>query len=136
MNPIGVVTNPNSGKNRRNPGRCAELERALGRWGVVRETHDLAALERVLVEFFDLGADVWVCDGGDGTLHWMLTLGDRIASERGVPLPRIVPDWASTTSSTRAISPALTTTRSPWTSSSLRPGARIDSPHPREAVAR
>jgi len=91
MNPIGVVTNPNSGKNRRNPGRCAELERALGRWGVVRETHDLAELERVLVEFFDLGTDVWVCDGGDGTLHWMLTLGDRIARERGVPLPRIVP---------------------------------------------
>jgi hypothetical protein len=91
MNPIGVVTNPNSGKNRRNPGRLGELERAIGRYGVVRQTHDLDELERALVEFFDLGCDVWVCDGGDGTLHWMLTIGDRLARARGRALPRIVP---------------------------------------------
>ncbi len=91
MNPIGVVTNPNSGKNRRNPGRRGELERAIGRFGVVRQTHDLDELERALVEFFDLGCDVWVCDGGDGTLHWMLTIGDRLARARGKTLPRIVP---------------------------------------------
>jgi hypothetical protein len=91
MSPIGVVTNPNSGKNRRNPGRRGELERALGRFGVVRQTHDIAELERALAEFLDLGTDVWVCDGGDGTLHWMLTIGDRLARERGRSLPRIVP---------------------------------------------
>jgi len=91
MSPIGVLTNPNSGKNRRNPGRREQLERAVGRAGVVRQTRDLAELERVLEEFFDLGCDVWVCDGGDGTLHWMLTIGDRLARERGRPLPRIVP---------------------------------------------
>lgn len=91
MMPIGVLTNPNSGKNRRNAGRRAELERALGRFGVVRETKDTAEIERVLGEFFDLGCDTWVCDGGDGTLHWMMTVGDRIARERGVSLPRVVP---------------------------------------------
>jgi diacylglycerol kinase family enzyme len=93
---IGVLTNPHSGKNRKDPGRRAELERLVGRHGVVRQTRDLDELQTVLHEFFDLGCQYWVCDGGDGTLHWMLSVGNRVARERGngsgpIPLPAIVP---------------------------------------------
>lgn len=75
--PIGVLTNPNSGKNRRCPDRAAQLRRAVGRHGVVRETRSLAELGDVVDEFLDAGFDRWVCDGGDGTLHWLVTEADR-----------------------------------------------------------
>ncbi len=94
---IGVVTNPNSGKNRRRGGdRVEQLERAVGRHGLVRQTEDLDALRTVLHEFFDAGCDHWVADGGDGTLHWLLSVGWQVACERAggsraARLPRVVP---------------------------------------------
>ncbi len=88
---IGVLTNPRSGKNRRNPGRLHELERAVGRHGVVRQTRDLDELAKVLREFGELGCAYWVCDGGDGTLHWMLSTASRIAKDGDDPWPQIVP---------------------------------------------
>lgn len=95
---IGVVTNPNSGKNRRRGGdRALELTRAVGRHGLVRETKDLDELRSVLHEFYDAGCDYWVSDGGDGTLHWMLSVGWQVAHERSedgeepVSLPRVAP---------------------------------------------
>lgn len=89
---IGVLTNPNSGKNRRNPGRLTELDRAVARWGLVRQTRDLSELQPAVEEFLDLGCRYWVVDGGDGTLHWMLTTGYQITRERGLQrLPHVVP---------------------------------------------
>lgn len=94
---IGVVTNPNSGKNRRRGGdRKLELERAVGRHGIVRQTADVDELRAVLHELFDEGCDHWVADGGDGTLHWLLSVGYQVARERSggntpVRLPRVVP---------------------------------------------
>ncbi|MEX1365969.1 MAG: diacylglycerol kinase family protein [Nannocystaceae bacterium] len=97
---IGVVTNPHSGKNRRRGGdRLQQLQQAVGRHGIVRQTKDLDELREVLGEFIDAGCDHWVSDGGDGTLHWMLSVGWQVARERArrggdaVPatLPRIVP---------------------------------------------
>ncbi|MBX7078362.1 MAG: hypothetical protein K1X88_04175 [Nannocystaceae bacterium] len=93
---VGVLSNPNSGKNRRQPGRRRELERAVGSVGIVRQTRDLAELEAVLDEFLDAGCRYWVCDGGDGTLHWMLSVADarvRARREAGheTPWPRVVP---------------------------------------------
>jgi len=94
---IGVVTNPNSGKNRRRGGdRKLELERAVGRHGIVRQTCDVHELRAVLHELFDAGCDHWVADGGDGTLHWMLSVGFQVARERNggktpTRLPRVVP---------------------------------------------
>lgn len=91
MSRVGVLTNPHSGKNRGRPEREAELRRAAGRIGVVRATGSLDALPGALEDFFDAGCDYWVCDGGDGTLHWMLSIGDAIARRRGTSLPRILP---------------------------------------------
>lgn len=102
---IGVLTNPNSGKNRkRHPtdptGRLRELEAAAGPLAIVRQTAELQQLRDVVAELFDRGCDYWVCDGGDGTLHWLLATALDVAREReglapGDPklpaLPKIVP---------------------------------------------
>lgn len=94
--PIGVITNPNSGKNRARGRRRYELERAIGRQGIVVETRELSELRGAVETLLDAGCRYWVCDGGDGTLHWLLSVGHRIARERGnghgpIPLPKIVP---------------------------------------------
>ena len=96
MASIGVLTNPNSGKNLRHRGRRLELERAVGACGMVRETRSTDELVTVVDEFLDAGCEYWVCDGGDGTLHWLLSVGHRRALARaanGAPLrlPRIAP---------------------------------------------
>ncbi len=90
---IGVLTNPNSGKNRGNPSRARQLERAVGGRGIVRQTRDTTELARVIDEFIDAGCRYWVCDGGDGTLHWLLTVGDARLRAAGLDArwPQIVP---------------------------------------------
>jgi len=66
----------------------------------VRQTTELAQLRDVVAELFDRGCEYWVCDGGDGTLHWLLATALDVAREReglapGDPtlpkLPKIVP---------------------------------------------
>lgn len=90
---IGVITNPNSKKNWRHPHRRAAIQRALGDDGVVRETRSLEALPGVVSELLDAGTRYWVCDGGDGTLHWVLNAVHDEVRRRGEdrPLPIIVP---------------------------------------------
>ena len=88
---IGVLTNPNSGKNRRNPGRLADLERAVAGHGVVRQTQSLDELADVVREFDALGCRYWVVDGGDGTLHWLLSTAMQLRAERDAPWPMVIP---------------------------------------------
>jgi len=93
---IGVITNPNSKKNYRRPQRRRSLERAVGAHGVVRETRSLAELPRVVDELLDAGCTYWVCDGGDGTLHWVLNglhaaVRERTPAGQPLTLPVIVP---------------------------------------------
>ena len=93
---IGVITNPNSKKNYRHPNRRRSLEQAVGAHGVVRETRSLDELPAVIAELLDAGCQHWVCDGGDGTLHWVLNslyAAVRARTPVGQPLdiPVIVP---------------------------------------------
>jgi diacylglycerol kinase family enzyme len=93
---VGVITNPHSGKNRNNPDRRVALQRAVGRHGIVRETQELDDLGDVVDELIDAGCRHWVCDGGDGTLHWLISVADarlRARRDRGddVVWPSIVP---------------------------------------------
>jgi diacylglycerol kinase family enzyme len=93
---IGVITNPNSKKNRHRHGRVAELERIVGTHGIVSETRSTDELRPILRTFLRNGVEYWVADGGDGTLHWLLNEGHALLSEaefagrRGV-LPVTVP---------------------------------------------
>ncbi|MEZ4383299.1 MAG: diacylglycerol kinase family protein [Nannocystaceae bacterium] len=93
-NAVGVITNPNSKKNWRFPERRGAIQRAVGRFGVVKETQSLDELPRAVDELLDAGTKYWVCDGGDGTLHWVVnTLKDRLYARAGddADLPVIVP---------------------------------------------
>jgi hypothetical protein len=82
---IGVITNPNSKKNRRRHNRAAELQAIVGNFGIVRQTPNTDAIGPVIGEFKERGVDFWVSDGGDGALYWMLNkaneqLGQGVSS--------------------------------------------------------
>ncbi|MCB9566591.1 MAG: hypothetical protein H6710_05155 [Myxococcales bacterium] len=91
---VGVITNPNSKKNWRFPERRGAIQRAVGSHGIVRETRNLEELPIAVSELLDAGVKYWVCDGGDGTLHWVLnTLHTTLRERDGddLELPVIVP---------------------------------------------
>ena len=73
MSGIGVVLNPKSGKNLRDPGAARRLARTLGDRGVVREAHSIDELYRIAEDFQRLEIDVLGISGGDGTNHVTLT---------------------------------------------------------------
>jgi diacylglycerol kinase family enzyme len=78
---IGVITNPNSRKNRNRPDRAERLQRIVGGMGEVHKTESIASIKPVLREFLRKRAYYWVADGGDGALHWMLRLGMEVLQE-------------------------------------------------------
>ncbi|MBI3724370.1 hypothetical protein HY251_10520, partial [bacterium] len=84
---IGVITNPNSKKNRRKHNRVAELEAIVGELGVVRQTPSTDAIGPVIDEFVERGVDFWVSDGGDGALFWMLNKARETLGETSQSLP-------------------------------------------------
>jgi hypothetical protein len=78
---IGVITNPNSRKNRNRPDRADRLRRIVGDFGEVHSTHSIASIKPVLRDFLRKRARFWVADGGDGALHWMLRMGMEVLQE-------------------------------------------------------
>ena len=78
---IGVITNPNSRKNRNRPDRAARLQRIVGSLGEVHSTSSIDSIKPVLRDFLRKRARVWVADGGDGALHWMLRMGMEVLAE-------------------------------------------------------
>lgn len=84
---IGVITNPNSKKNRRRHNRVGELEAIVGDFGLVRQTPSTDAIAGVIGEFKDRGVDFWVSDGGDGALFWMLNKASEALGQSVTALP-------------------------------------------------
>jgi len=64
---IGVIYNPRSGRNLRDPKAARRLSVALGDHGVVREAGSIDELYRVAEDFRSLDIDVLGISGGDGT---------------------------------------------------------------------
>ena len=64
---IGVIFNPRSGRNLRDPLAARRLSVALGDHGVVREAGSIDELYRVAEDFRTLAIDVLGISGGDGT---------------------------------------------------------------------
>src|SRR6476469_9517513 len=98
---IGVITNPNSRKNRNRPDRAERLQQIVGKMGEVHETHTLESIKPVLREFLRKRARYWVADGGDGALHWMLRMGMEVLQEdefadQSVTLPMTLPTKGGT----------------------------------------
>jgi len=67
MSGIGVIYNPRSGRNLRDPRAAQRLMRTLGDHGVVREASSIDELYRVAEDFKRLSIDVLGISGGDGT---------------------------------------------------------------------
>jgi diacylglycerol kinase (ATP) len=84
---IGVVTNPRSKANRRDPAGMHRLAYLLGTRGEAQATSSLDDLYRVAEQFKAAGIDVLGIHGGDGTLHVTLTAFIRTYGD--TPLPRI-----------------------------------------------
>ena len=78
---IGVITNPNSRKNKNRPDRAQWLQLIVGVMGEVHETQSLDSIKPVLRDFLRKRARYWIADGGDGALHWMLRKGMEVLQE-------------------------------------------------------
>lgn len=93
---IGVITNPNSRKNKNRPDRAAQLQSIVGGLGEVHATPSVESIKPILRDFLRRRARYWVADGGDGALHWMLKLGLEVLQEAefaggGYALPMTMP---------------------------------------------
>jgi hypothetical protein len=98
---IGVITNPNSRKNRNRPDRADRLQRIVGNIGEVHQTESLESIKPVLRDFLRKRARYWVADGGDGALHWMLRMGMEVLQEeefvgKSITLPTTLPTKGGT----------------------------------------
>ncbi len=87
MSGIGVVLNPKSGRNLRDPGAANRLARTMGDRGIVRAAHSIDELYRIAEDFQRLKIDVLGISGGDGTNH--VTLTGFIDVYQGQSLPQI-----------------------------------------------
>ncbi|MDC0745907.1 diacylglycerol/lipid kinase family protein [Polyangium mundeleinium] len=87
MGGIGVVLNPRSRQNRRDPAAASRLARTLGDRGVVRTAQTREDLARIAEDFRKLKIDVLGISGGDGTNHITLTGFLEVYSDE--PLPPI-----------------------------------------------
>lgn len=73
MGGIGVISNPMSGRNRRNPGLARRLGYILGDGGELAQPGSFADLDATARSFRDRGVELVCVHGGDGTLHKTLS---------------------------------------------------------------
>ena len=84
---IGVISNPRSGANRRNPRLARRLAYILGEKGELGQPGDLGDLALLAERFKQRGIDVLCINGGDGTVHKVLTAFYNAYGD--TPLPMI-----------------------------------------------
>jgi diacylglycerol kinase (ATP) len=84
---IGLITNPRSRVNQRDPGRARRLMYMIGSHGTAEATKSIDDLYRVCEEFKKERIDVLGISGGDGTLHHTLTAMIRTYGD--APLPPV-----------------------------------------------
>src|SRR3982751_5036060 len=70
---IGLITNPRSRVNRKDPSRLRRLGYLIGSHGQSQATRSLDDLHRVCEDFHRERIDVLGISGGDGTMHHTLT---------------------------------------------------------------
>ncbi len=87
MSGIGVILNPRSRKNLRDPRAAGRLAKQLGDHGVVRLARSIDELHRIAEDFKKLDIDVLGISGGDGTNH--VTITGFIDVYDGSALPRL-----------------------------------------------
>ena len=84
---IGIISNPKSRKNRKNPNIIKELESVIGKNGKVFKTENFDDIYKVAQEFKEKDIKILALNGGDGTIH--ITLSIFIKVYKNNPLPKI-----------------------------------------------
>ncbi len=84
---IGVITNPRSRQNLRDPASMRRLGYLIGSRGEAAATGSLDDLYRVAEEFKKASIDILGINGGDGTIHHTLTAFIKAYGEQ--PLPQV-----------------------------------------------
>jgi diacylglycerol kinase family enzyme len=82
---IGLISNPRSRVNMRDPGRARKLGYLIGSHGQAEATRSLDDLYRVCEQFKEERIDVLGISGGDGTLHHTLTAMIKTYGEQPLP---------------------------------------------------
>jgi len=84
---IGIINNPHSRKNRKNPKKMIKFGYILGDKGESLKTNDLDEVTAVCKQFKKRKIDILGINGGDGSNHVALT--KLIEVYNGQPLPKI-----------------------------------------------
>ena len=84
---IGIVTNPNSRRNRRYPEQMRRLGYILGKDDVYEMTNRVEDVSAVAEEFKRNDIEILALNGGDGTNHVTLTTFIKVYGDK--PLPKI-----------------------------------------------
>lgn len=84
---IGIVTNPNSRRNRRHPERVERLGYILGQHDHHETTRGPDDVRGVAERFKEAGVEILALNGGDGTNHVTLTTFIEVYGD--TPLPMI-----------------------------------------------
>lgn len=69
---IGMILNPYSKKNRRDPKRQERLRNIIGNRGILVATQSLQEIRPTLDHFIQEKVTHFLSDGGDGTFHWVV----------------------------------------------------------------
>ncbi len=88
MGGIGIIHNPFARGNLRRPAIMSQIKKILGDSGEVVITRHLDELPAAIKEFVDKGYDILGVNGGDGSMH--LVLSAFINALPHQPLPKIV----------------------------------------------
>ncbi|MFT4625132.1 MAG: diacylglycerol kinase (ATP) [Myxococcota bacterium] len=84
---LAVITNPRARRNRRHLGRRQELEGVVAGVGEVWAPDGFDELAEVLTDLHARAVPLLVVDGGDGTLHRVLSTASSVWGDD--PLPRV-----------------------------------------------
>jgi diacylglycerol kinase family enzyme len=86
---IGIVNNPRSKRNIKNPGSIRKLGYLLGDKGESKTTGSLLELDDCLRGFLEKKIDILAINGGDGSNQVALHKLIEIQKETGAPMPMI-----------------------------------------------
>ncbi|MCA9564522.1 MAG: diacylglycerol kinase [Myxococcales bacterium] len=83
---IGIISNPNSRRNRRYPDQMRRLAYVLGEGDVGATTNSLEDVSEVARRFRDTDIDILALNGGDGTNHVTLTRFIEVYGDKPLPM--------------------------------------------------
>ncbi len=83
---IGIIANPHSKLNKRSPEELRLLQDVLGQKGIFSLSHDLAQLDRIILEYKSKGIEIIGINGGDGSIS--LAISRMIALYGTQTLPK------------------------------------------------